>query len=100
MVASFDEGIEDDLITALLEHPNDPRNSLTAAGRALEDFLNQLSRENGSDVHEIASGIGDLGNRLKGESLIAENKKKRILSISGLRNRGGGHGQDTDTGQR
>lgn len=100
IVASFDEGIEEDLITAFLEHPNDPRNSLTAAGRALEDYLKQLSRENGRNVHEIASGVGDLGNRLKGEGLIAENQKKRILSISELRNRGGGHGQDTETGER
>lgn len=100
VVASFDEGIEEDLIVAFLEHGDDPRNSLTAAGRALEDFLKQVSRTNESDVHEMANGIGDLGNRLKGEEIIAENQKKRILSISDLRNRGGGHGQDTETNER
>lgn len=100
LTSRLDSDVEDDLVTAFLEYSNDPRNSIGAAGRALEDYLRYVSRQASSDAHENGSGSGQIANFLKGDEVIHENHRKRIHSISGLRNKSGGHGEDKKTNKR
>lgn len=102
LVTGLDDGIEEELIDAFNKHADDPRDSITAAGRALEDYLRQVARDHGSPSRDYqnASGIGQVANHLKGDKLIKEVQKKRALSIGTIRNKGGGHGKDQRTNQR
>lgn len=101
-VSRIDEDTEDDLVKAFSEHVEDPRDAITASGRALEDYLRDLGKEEGDNEsdYQDASGAGQLADLLKGDSVIRETHKKRAQALSAIRNKGGAHGDDQQTGNR
>lgn len=101
-VSRIDEDTEDDLVKAFSEHVEDPRDAITASGRALEDYLRDLGKKEGDtpEDYEDASGAGQLANELKSDSVIRETQKKRAMALSEIRNKGGAHGDDQQTGNR
>lgn len=101
LVTSLDDGIEEDLLKAFNEHAEDQRNSFSAAGRALEDYLKQTAREHGSEGRDFnGAGVTDMAGRVKGDGLIAEVHNKRCAAIGTMRNKSGGHGKDHQTHER
>lgn len=102
IMAKLDEDTEDDLVKAFSEHAESPRDSITASGRALEDFLRDLGRDNVSNSQSYANagGAGELADELKGDAIIREVHRKRSQAISKIRNKGGAHGDDRQTGDR
>ena len=102
IMAQLDEDTEDDLAKAFSEHAESPRDSITASGRALEDFLRDLGRNHGSNVqdYEDAGGAGEVADELKGDAIIREVQRKRAQALANIRNKGGAHGDDRQTGDR
>jgi Mn-dependent DtxR family transcriptional regulator len=102
IVAGLDEDTEDEIVKAFSEHAESPRDSITASGRALEDYLREVARQEGAnnDKLEEASGTGQVANLLSEESIIRSVHTKRAVSLSGIRNKGGAHGDDQQTGNR
>lgn len=102
IMAELDEDTEDDLVKSFSEHAESPRDSITASGRALEDFLRDLGRTHGSSIKKYANagGAGELADELKGDAIIREVQRKRASAISDIRNKGGAHGDDRQTGDR
>jgi len=102
VITKIDEDTEDELVKAFADHAEEPRDSITASGRALEDFLREIGNRNGvsSDDLENAAGAGQVADVLKGEAIIREVQKKRAQALSAIRNKGGAHGDDRQTGER
>lgn len=102
IVAGLDEDTEDEIVKAFSEHAESPRDSITASGRALEDYLREVARQESvnRDKLEKASGAGQVANLLSEESKIRSVHTKRAVSLSGIRNKGGAHGDDQQTGDR
>lgn len=102
IVAELDEDTEEEIVKAFSEHAVSPRDSITASGRALEDFLRQQAKNQGvqQDDIEKASGAAQLANLLRSESIIRGVQTKRATSLAGIRNKGGAHGDDQQTGKR
>lgn len=102
IVAKLDKDTEDEIVKAFSEHAESPRDSITASGRALEDYLREVADKEGvdSDKLENTSGAGQVANLLSEESVIRSVHTKRAVSISGIRNKGGAHGDDQQTGDR
>lgn len=100
-IAEIDADTEQELVDAYLEHAERPRDAITAAGRALEDYLRSLGKQQGdAEKYEDPTGIGQLADQLNGDGIIREMHRKRALAISGIRNKGGAHGDDQQTGNR
>lgn len=102
IIARIDEDTEDELVKAFSQHAEAPRDSITASGRALEDFLRDLGRQQGTDLekYESAGGVAEVADRLKGDSIIRNVQLKRAHAVSAIRNKGGAHGDDRQTGDR
>lgn len=102
IASKIDEDTEDELVKAFSEHADDPRDSITASGRALEDFLRELCRNEGIPEEEIEerSGPTQVGNLMKEHELIRDNQLKRVKALSAIRAKGGAHGDDQRTGDR
>lgn len=102
IIATLDEDTEDELVKAFSEHADSPRDSITASGRALEDFLREICRKEGiADSRlESAGGAAEVADILRSESLIRKVHNKRAHSLSAIRNKGGAHGDDRQTGDR
>lgn len=101
-VARIDEDTENELVKAFSSHADSPRDSITASGRALEDFLRELGHRQGSgkENYSSKSGVAQVANQLRNESIIREVHNKRANSLSAIRNLGGAHGDDRQTGDR
>lgn len=101
-MSKIDEDTENDLVKAFSEHAESPRDSITASGRALEDFLRDLGRSYGNNIdeYESASGAGEVADLLKGDAVIREVQRKRAQSVAAIRAKGGAHGDDRQTGER
>lgn len=102
IVAELDEDTEEELVKSFSVHASAPRDSITAAGRALEDFLREQAREEGIEQQDIedASGATQVADLLRSESRIRNVQIKRVKSIASIRNKGGAHGDDQQTGDR
>lgn len=102
IASKIDEDTEDELVKAFSEHADDPRDSITASGRALEDFLREVCRNEGIPNEEIEarSGPTEVGNLMTEYDLIRDNQLKRIKALSAIRAKGGAHGDDQRTGDR
>lgn len=98
LVDELDPETEDDLVKAFYEHASDPRDSLTAAHRALEDYFQDIANEHGSSEqdYEKADSAAGLARRLQGDGdgIIREIHRMRAEHVAGLRSRGGAHGKD------
>jgi len=91
-----DEDTKKDLTDAYLKHVSDPRASISAAGRAFEDFLRNVGETYGNEDRDYSTGSGiiPVGNHLQGDDLIRKIHKRRIFAFAELRNKGGAHGDD------
>lgn len=98
----LDEDTKSDLVDAYLKHNQQPRDSISAAGRALEDFLRHIGSEYGSPDRDYssASGIIPVVNHLQGDDLIRKIHKRRVFAFSEIRNKGGAHGDDAEVLER
>lgn len=102
VIQLIDTDTEDELVKSFLEHAESPRDSITASGRAIEDFLRDLGKRKGegTDAYESANGTGELADGLKNDAIIREVQKKRAHALSAIRVKGGAHGDDQRTGER
>ncbi|MFB6199745.1 MAG: hypothetical protein ABEJ83_02610 [Candidatus Nanohaloarchaea archaeon] len=95
-----DEDIEE-LVTALLEHRSNPRNAISAAGRAVEDFQREIGDDHGIEGnYSGASGIGQLADELHRESWSMKRQLHGGKYLGGMRNPSGGHGYNPETLER
>lgn len=102
-VMSFlDEDTKADLTEGFTKHATAPRASISATGRAFEDFLRNVGDSFGSDDRDYssASGIIPVCNHLQGDDLVERIHKRRIFSIAEIRNKGGAHGDDAEKLER
>ncbi len=97
-----DKDTKKDLTDAYLKHASDPRASISAVGRAFEDFLRNVGDTFGSDSRDYSTGSGiiPVGNHLEGDNLIKKIHKRRIFAFAELRNKGGAHGDDAEQLER
>lgn len=102
LMSRIDEDTEDELVKAFSDHAESPRDSISASGRALEDFLREIGNQQGAEQSrlESASGPTQVGDVLIGESIIRDAHLKRIKALSAIRSKGGAHGDDQLTGDR
>jgi Mn-dependent DtxR family transcriptional regulator len=102
IVAGLDEDTEEEIIKSFSKHATSPRDSITAAGRALEDFLRSQGRKEGVNHTDLenTAGANQVANLLREESVIRSLHTKRATSLAGIRNKGGAHGDDQQTGKR
>lgn len=102
IVSRIDEDTENELVKSFADHAERPRDSITASGRAIEDFLREIGHSTGADDDRLedASGPTQIGDILIGESIIRDIHLKRIKSLSAIRAKGGAHGDDQQTGER
>lgn len=98
----LDNDTKSDLADAYYKHSRDPRDSISATGRAFEDFLRHLGNQYGSEDRDYgsASGIVPLINHLQGDNLIKRIHKRRVFSLAEIRNKGGAHGDDAEVLER
>lgn len=101
MAGELPVDIMDQLVGAFTAYASDPRDSVTEAGRAVEDFLRWMGNEKGSQNRDYAgaTGITPLANHLKGDSLITEIHKKNLQSLGSCRNKAA-HGRSSGTMNR
>lgn len=97
-----DEDTKKDLTDSYLKHGSDPRASVSAAGRAFEDFLRNVGDTYGSEDRDYSTGSGiiPVGNHLQGDDLIRKVHKRRIFAFAEIRNKGGAHGDDAEKLER
>ncbi|WP_133304616.1 hypothetical protein [Halonotius aquaticus] len=102
IVAGIDEDTEEEIVKAFSKHASSPRDSITAAGRGLEDFLRAKGREQGVNQADLenSAGANQVANLLREKSVIRSLHTKRATSLAGIRNKGGAHGDDQQTGNR
>lgn len=102
IMAFLDEDTKSDLTDAYLKHASAPRSSISAAGRAFEDFLRNVGDTYGSTDRDYssASGIMQVCNHLQGDDLVKRIHKRRIFAFSEIRNKGGAHGDDAEMLER
>lgn len=102
IIAGIDPDTEEEIVKAFSEHATSPRDSITASGRALEDFLRQQARDQGISPQEVqsASGTAQVANLLRNHSIIRGVHTKRAISLAAIRNKGGAHGDDQQSGKR
>lgn len=102
IMSRIDVDTEDELVKAFSVHAEESRDSISASGRALEDFLREIGRNQGAEQSrlESAGGPTQVGNVLIGESIIRDTHLKRIKALSAIRSKGGAHGDDQVTGNR
>ncbi|WP_459194738.1 hypothetical protein [Halosimplex sp. J119] len=98
----LDADTKNDLTEAFLKHSDSPRASISASGRALEDFLRSIGDTYGDDDRDYASasGIIPVCNHLQGDNLVEKIHKRRIFSFAEIRNKGGAHGDDAEKLER
>jgi len=98
----LDEDTKSDLADAYLKHSSSPRDGISAAGRAFEDFLRNVGDSYGDDDREYssASGIIPVCNHLQGDDLVKKSHKRRVFALTEIRNKGGAHGDDADVLER
>lgn len=98
VAGTLPEDVMDQLSGTFLSYSSDPRDSVTEAGRAIEDYLRWMGNQHGSAGRDYsgASGITPLANHLKGDSLITETHKKKANSIASRRNKAA-HGRSSGT---
>lgn len=102
IMAFLDEDTKSDLTDAYTKHVESPRDSISASGRALEDFLRNVGDTYGDEDREYstASGIIPVCNHLQGDDLVERIHKRRTFSIAEIRNKGGAHGDDAEKLER
>jgi hypothetical protein len=102
IMAFLDEDTKKDLSNGYMKHTQNPRDAISAIGRAFEDFLRHVGDEYGSDDRDYtsASGIIPVVNHLQGDDLIKRVHKRRAFSLAEIRNKGGAHGDDTEVLER
>jgi len=90
------------LTEAYLKHANAPRDSISAGGRAFEDFLRNLGDTYGDEERDYssASGIVPVCNHLQGDNFVERIHKRRIFAFAEIRNKGGAHGDDAEQLER
>lgn len=98
----LDEDTKSDLTEAYLKHANAPRDSISAGGRAFEDFLRNLGDTYGDEERDYssASGIVPVCNHLQGDNFVERIHKRRIFAFAEIRNKGGAHGDDAEQLER
>lgn len=95
-----DEDIEE-LVTALLDYRDSPRNAISAAGRAVEDFQREIGADHGVEGdYSEASGIGQLSDELHREDWSMKRHLHGGNYLGGMRNPSGGHGYNPETLER
>jgi len=102
LMSFLDEDTKTDLSNGYLKHAKSPRDSISATGRAFEDFLRNVGDEYGSNDRDYgsASGIIPVVNHLQGDDLIKRIHKRRVFALAEIRNKGGAHGDDTEVLER
>ncbi len=101
VVAYMNDKYVDELATALVEHNSSPRNSISAAGRAVEDFQRDIGNDYGtSGNYSSASGIGQLATELHKENWTMKRHLHGGNYLGGMRNPSGGHGYNPKTLER
>lgn len=102
IMAALDEDTKADLTDAYTKHAHSPRDSISASGRAFEDFLRNIGDAYGSADRDYstASGIIPVCNHLQGDELIKRIHKRRIFALAEIRNKGGAHGDDAEKLER
>ncbi len=102
LMAFLDEDTKTDLANGYLKHTQNPRDSISATGRAFEDFLRNVGDKYGNDDREYgsASGIIPVVNHLQGDDLVKRIHKRRVFALAEIRNKGGAHGDDTEVLER
>lgn len=102
VMAFLDEDTKGDLTEGFTKHATAPRASISATGRAIEDFLRNVGDFYGSNDRDYssASGIIPVCNHLQGDNLLERLHKRRIFSIAEIRNKGGAHGDDAEKLER
>lgn len=98
----LDEDTKSDLTDAYIKHADAPRDSISATGRAFEDFLRSVGDTYGGADRDYSSGSGIIPvcNHLQGDDLIEQVHKRRIFSLTEIRNKGGAHGDDAEKLER
>lgn len=102
LMSFLDEDTKTDLSNGYLKHTQSPRDSISATGRAFEDFLRNIGDKYGSDGRDYgsASGIIPVVNHLQGDDLVKRIHKRRVFALAEIRNKGGAHGDDTEVLER
>jgi hypothetical protein len=102
LMSFLDEDTKTDLASGYMKHTQNPRDAISATGRAFEDFLRHVGDEYGSDDRDYASasGIIPVVNHLQGDDLIKRVHKRRVFALAEIRNKGGAHGDDTEVLER
>lgn len=102
LMSFLDEDTKSDLANGYLKHTEDPRDSISATGRAFEDFLRNVGDEYGSEGRDYgsASGIIPVVNHLQGDDLVKQVHKRRVFALAEIRNKGGAHGDDSEVLER
>ncbi|SEH11204.1 hypothetical protein SAMN04487967_0244 [Natronorubrum sediminis] len=98
----LDQDTKTDLADAYLKHSTEPRDSVSASGRAFEDFLRNLGETYGDEGRDYSTGSGivPLCNHLQGDGLVRRHHKRRIMALAEIRNKGGAHGDDAEALER
>lgn len=102
LTSFLDTDTKTDLADGFLKHTRNPRDAISATGRAFEDFLRHVGDEYGSDDRDYgsASGIIPVVNHLQGDDLVKRVHKRRVFALAEIRNKGGAHGDDTEVLER
>jgi hypothetical protein len=102
LMSFLDEDTKTDLSNGYLKHTQNPRDSISATGRAFEDFLRNIGDKYGNDDRDYgsASGIVPVVNHLQGDDLVKRIHKRRVFALAEIRNKGGAHGDDTEILER
>lgn len=98
----LDEDTKSDLTDGFTKHVTSPRDSISASGRAFEDFLRSIGNAFGDEDrnYSSASGIIQVCNHLQGDDLVKKLHKRRVFAIAEVRNKGGAHGDDAERLER
>lgn len=102
LMSFLDEDTKTDLSNGYMKHTQSPRDSISATGRAFEDFLRNIGDKYGNDSRDYgsASGIIPVVNHLQGDDLVKRIHKRRVFALAEIRNKGGAHGDDTEVLER
>jgi len=92
----------EDFAHALIEFRKTPRDAITAAGRAVEDFLRTVAAAKGAQDYATCNGLVEVSNRMRSESppLLLPGHVARTHFVGMIRNPGGGQGKDKETLER
>lgn len=91
----------EEFVDALLNFKKIPRNSISSAGRAVEDFQRDIGEEFGTEGnYEEANGIVQMAQQMHREQWSLGRHLHGGKYLGGMRNPSGGHGYNPETLER